>query len=125
MIEELTGAWPLTMMEKLCQGKLNLILRVSGQILSATSHCKIGCVTRIQIRVLRTFIEQPFSALKSSFSEEPLDTWVVAGEDVKLPCEPPVGHPVPEIEWRKNGDKIVSSERQVVKTISKFLSFTL
>ena len=114
MTEEPTGAWPPTLMGRQCQGRLNLISRVSGQILSTTSHCKIGSVTRIQIRVLGTFIERPFSALKSSFSEEPLDTWVVAGEDVKLPCEPPVGHPVPQVEWRKNGEQIVSSERCVI-----------
>ena len=76
-------------------------------ILSVTSHCKIGSVRRIQMRVLRSFL----SALKSSFSEEPLDTWVIAGENVKLPCVPPIGHPTPEVEWRKNGEKVILNER--------------
>ena len=51
------------------------------------------------------------SALKTTFSSEPLDTWVTAGEEVELPCGPPPGHPEPEVEWRRNGDKIVTSER--------------
>ena len=54
-----------------------------------------------------------FPALKTSFSSEPLDTWVTAGEEVELPCGPPPGHPEPEVEWRRNGDKIVTSEWSV------------
>ena len=49
--------------------------------------------------------------MKTSFSSEPLDTWVTAGEEVELPCGLPPGHPEPEVEWRRNGDKIVTSER--------------
>ena len=62
---------------------------------------------------LETFIGDLsfFLALKTSFSEEPLDTWVTAGQEVVLPCRPPPGHPEPELEWRRNGDKLVTTER--------------
>ena len=52
-----------------------------------------------------------FPALKSSFLEEPLDSWVVRGEEVRLPCRPPQGHPTPSLEWRKNGEVITEDER--------------
>ena len=52
-----------------------------------------------------------FPALKSSFVEEPLDSWVVRGEEVRLPCRPPQGHPPPSLEWRKNGELISEDER--------------
>ena len=63
--------------------------------------------------ILKVFLFNFFfsSALKNSFSSEPLDTWVTAGEEVELPCGPPPGHPEPEVEWRRNGHKIVTSER--------------
>ena len=28
---------------------------------------------------------------------------MTAGEEVRLPCGPPPGHPQPEVEWRKDG----------------------
>ena len=28
---------------------------------------------------------------------------MTAGEEVRLPCGPPPGHPPPEVEWRKDG----------------------
>ena len=52
-----------------------------------------------------------FSALKSTFLEEPLDSWVVRGEEVRLPCHPPQGHPTPTVEWRKNGEVMTEDER--------------
>ena len=52
-----------------------------------------------------------FPALKSSFLEEPLDSWVVRGVQVRLPCHPPQGHPAPSLEWRKNGEILREDER--------------
>ena len=52
-----------------------------------------------------------FPALKSSFLEEPLDSWVVRGDQVRLPCHPPQGHPAPSLEWRKNGEILREDER--------------
>eukprot|EP00090_Calanus_glacialis_P005360 TRINITY_DN14165_c0_g1_i1.p2 TRINITY_DN14165_c0_g1~~TRINITY_DN14165_c0_g1_i1.p2 ORF type:complete len:628 (-),score=93.63 TRINITY_DN14165_c0_g1_i1:3356-5239(-) len=46
------------------------------------------------------------AVLKPIFAEEPLDTWVIRGEEIMLPCQPPVGHPEPEIEWKKNGEDV-------------------
>ena len=47
-----------------------------------------------------------FLVLKPVFAEEPLDTWVIRGEEITLPCQPPLGHPEPEIEWKKNGEDV-------------------
>lgn len=87
-------------MERWCHARLNLILPVSSEI----RDWNIGPGTGI----LMTHSLHCVAALKSTFAEEPLDTWVVAGQEVRLPCTPPTGHPPPELEWRKNGDMVES-----------------
>ena len=47
--------------------------------------------------------------LKAVFVDEPLDSWVIMGEQITLPCQPPVGHPRPDIEWKKNGANVETS----------------
>ena len=47
--------------------------------------------------------------LKPLFVEEPLDSWVITGEEITLSCQPPAGHPRPNIEWKKNGANVEMS----------------
>ncbi len=44
--------------------------------------------------------------LKNRFRDEPLDNYVVSGEDISLPCVPPDGFPLPEVIWIKDGRRI-------------------
>lgn len=49
----------------------------------------------------------------------------IVGDSVVLECEPPRGHPEPQIRWKKNGQSLeldldlgVDSERYVNSTLS-------
>ena len=46
------------------------------------------------------------------FVEEPLDSWVIMGEQITLPCQPPIGHPSPDIEWKKNANVEMSPDNR-------------
>lgn len=44
-----------------------------------------------------------FKALREEFRMQPRDVEVAAGEVAVMNCSPPVGHPEPNITWRKDG----------------------
>lgn len=60
------------------------------------------CETQIIVTVL-------FSALREDFRVQPSGVEVVVGEVAVMDCSPPVGHPEPNVTWRKDGIPINSS----------------
>lgn len=47
-----------------------------------------------------------FADLQQEFRTVPQSVQGIAGESVTLECEPPKGHPEPQIRWKKNGQSL-------------------
>lgn len=44
-----------------------------------------------------------FAVLQEEFGVEPSDVEVAEGDVAVLNCAPPIGHPEPNVMWKKNG----------------------
>ncbi|XP_030010684.1 roundabout homolog 1 isoform X2 [Sphaeramia orbicularis] len=61
------------------------------------------------------------AALKEEFSLEPSDVEVAEGEVAVLNCEPPSGHPEPNIFWKKDGLPINSADHHYTELSGKLI----
>uniref|UniRef100_A0A3P9DBB3 Roundabout, axon guidance receptor, homolog 4 (Drosophila) n=1 Tax=Maylandia zebra TaxID=106582 RepID=A0A3P9DBB3_9CICH len=62
-----------------------------------------------------------FIALKEEFSMQPTDVEVAEGEMAVLTCSPPVGHPEPNVVWKKDGLPISSADHHYTKLNGKLI----
>ncbi|XP_067253905.1 roundabout homolog 4 isoform X1 [Chanodichthys erythropterus] len=61
------------------------------------------------------------AALREDFRVQPSDVEVVVGEVAVMNCSPPVGHPEPNITWRKDGILINSSNEHYSELNGKLI----
>ncbi|XP_042355984.1 roundabout homolog 1 [Plectropomus leopardus] len=61
------------------------------------------------------------AVLKEEFSVQPSDVEVAEGEVAVLNCSPPVGHPEPNVMWKKNGWPINSSDHHYTELSGKLI----
>lgn len=73
-----------------------------------TAHWDILELSSSQVSdVMSSYYQFPHSivaaALQEEFSLQPSDVEVAEGEGAVLHCGPPVGHPEPNVRWKKDG----------------------
>ena len=56
--------------------------------------------------------------LHPEFRTVPLATRGILGEPATLECEPPRGHPEPQVRWKKNGQALELSVGQPLRDLS-------
>ncbi|XDV54352.1 hypothetical protein PO909_022654 [Leuciscus waleckii] len=61
------------------------------------------------------------AALREEFRVQPSGVEVVVGEVAVMDCSPPVGHPEPNVTWRKDGIPINSSNEQYSELNGKLI----
>ncbi|XP_016416933.1 roundabout homolog 4-like [Sinocyclocheilus rhinocerous] len=61
------------------------------------------------------------AALREGFRVQPSDVEVAVGEVAVMNCSPPVGHPEPNVTWRKDGILINSSNEQYTELNGKLI----
>ncbi|KAG7516165.1 roundabout-like 4 isoform X1 [Solea senegalensis] len=61
------------------------------------------------------------AVLKEEFVVEPTDVEVAVGEVAVLNCEPPSGHPEPNVMWKKDGRPINSSDHHYTELSGKLI----
>ncbi|KAM3868725.1 roundabout homolog 4 [Diretmus argenteus] len=61
------------------------------------------------------------AVLRQEFSVQPSDVEVAVGEAAVLNCGPPVGHPEPNITWRKDGLPINSTDHHYTELSGKLI----
>uniref|UniRef100_A0A3B5A2N1 Roundabout guidance receptor 4 n=1 Tax=Stegastes partitus TaxID=144197 RepID=A0A3B5A2N1_9TELE len=61
------------------------------------------------------------AVLKEEFNVEPSDVEVAEGEVAVLNCEPPTGHPEPNVYWKKDGLPINSSDQHYTELSGKLI----
>ncbi|XP_049891389.1 roundabout homolog 1 isoform X2 [Epinephelus moara] len=61
------------------------------------------------------------AVLKEEFSVQPSDVEVAEGEVAVLNCEPPVGHPEPNVMWKKDGLPINSTDHRYTELSGKLI----
>uniref|UniRef100_A0A3B3BXI1 Roundabout, axon guidance receptor, homolog 4 (Drosophila) n=1 Tax=Oryzias melastigma TaxID=30732 RepID=A0A3B3BXI1_ORYME len=60
-------------------------------------------------------------ALQDEFSEQPKDVEVAEGELAVLNCVPPVGHPAPNVMWKKDGIPINITDHRYIELSGKLI----
>ncbi|XP_060765257.1 roundabout homolog 1 isoform X2 [Neoarius graeffei] len=61
------------------------------------------------------------AALREEFRMQPGDVEVAAGEVAVMNCSPPVGHPEPNITWRKDGILINTTDEHYIELSGKLI----
>ncbi|XP_019940841.2 roundabout homolog 4 isoform X1 [Paralichthys olivaceus] len=61
------------------------------------------------------------AALQEEFSVEPSDVEVAEGDVAVLNCGPPAGHPIPNINWKKDGWPINSRDQHYTELSGKLI----
>ncbi|XP_036071174.1 roundabout homolog 1 isoform X2 [Oryzias melastigma] len=61
------------------------------------------------------------AALQDEFSEQPKDVEVAEGELAVLNCVPPVGHPAPNVMWKKDGIPINITDHRYIELSGKLI----
>ncbi|XP_062870532.1 roundabout homolog 1 isoform X2 [Trichomycterus rosablanca] len=61
------------------------------------------------------------AALRDEFRMEPSDMEVAAGEMAVMNCSPPVGHPEPNVSWKKDGVPINTTDKHYTELNGKLI----
>nr|XP_055064219.1 roundabout homolog 1 isoform X2 [Misgurnus anguillicaudatus] len=103
------------------EGSLFFVSVVSGR--KSQSHEAVyACVARNNVGVATSRnASLHIAALREEFRIQPSDVEVEVGEVAVMNCSPPVGHPEPNITWRKDGILINSTNEHYTELNGKLI----
>ncbi|XP_051540284.1 roundabout homolog 1-like isoform X2 [Myxocyprinus asiaticus] len=103
------------------EGSLFFLSVVPGRK-SQTHEAVYACIARNSAGVATSRnASLHIAALREEFRVQPRDVEVAVGEVAVMNCSPPVGHPEPNITWRKDGILINSSNEHYTELSGKLI----
>ncbi|KAM4727101.1 roundabout homolog 4 [Anableps anableps] len=105
----------------LSEGSL-FFLNVGGGRRGQSHEGVYACVARNSVgEVTSRNASLYIAVLKEEFNVQPRDVEVAEGEVAVLNCDPPVGHPEPNVIWKKDGVLISNTDHHYTKLSGKLI----